>query len=58
MTTETLTRTPALTVTLAANCSQAAWESALDWINSRGSTGAEPTFVDLGEQHVWLFAAA
>jgi hypothetical protein len=59
MSTATLSRTPAmLTVTLAADCSQAAWESAMDWINSRVAPGAEPIFVDHGTTHVWLFAAA
>lgn len=59
MSNATLKRTPnALTVTLAADCSQAAWESALDWVNSRVIPGVEPIFVDHGTTHVWLFAAA
>jgi hypothetical protein len=59
MSNATLSRTPTmLTVTLPADCSQAAYESALDWINARVAPGAEPIFVDHGTTHVWLFSAA
>ena len=59
MSTSTLTRTPAmLTCTLPADCSQDAWESAMDWINSRVAPGAQPIFVDHGDQYVYLFPAA
>ena len=59
MSTSTLSRTPnMLSLTLAPDCSQAAWEMALDWANSRVAPGAEPFFVDHGDTHVWLFAAA
>jgi hypothetical protein len=59
MTSKTLTRTPnALTVTLAADCSQAAWEAAVDWINARVSPSVQPVCVDHGETITWLFPAA
>ena len=59
MTTATLDRQSAmLTVTLAANPTQADLDSAMDWIAANAAPGSTGTFVDLGEQHVWLFAAA
>ena len=59
MTNATLTRTPnMLTVSLPADCGQAAWEAALDWANAHASPGVEPIFVDHGDTHVYLFAAA
>jgi len=55
----TLSRTASMpTVTLPADCSQAAWMDAMDWANAHVALGAESTFVDLGDQHVYLFPAA
>ena len=59
MTAATLTSSPTmLTVRLAPDCTQEEWTAALDWVNARVAPGAKPTFVDLGTEHVYLFAAA
>jgi hypothetical protein len=59
MTTATLNRTPAmLTVTLAANCTQADWEGAMDFVARNAVPGSEGTFLDFGEVNVWTFPAA
>jgi hypothetical protein len=59
MTSATLSRTPnAIVLTLPANVAQDEYERALDWVNAHVPPGSEGTFVDHGETHVWLFAAA
>jgi hypothetical protein len=47
-----------LTIALSADIDQAGWEAALDWANAHARPGVEPIFVDHGDQHVYLFAAA